>query len=247
MKQMIWKELRELEVGSNISWLYVPAGVVRFFGGRRRLYFESTDFLVFISFTASLGGFAFGLIQGYRESAQDRWAFLLHRAAANQIAAAKLLVGCGIQFVCWVTLLVGSALYLKLNNSFNHPFYWFTLLPALLVSLVFVPMYALGLLFFIWKTRRKIVKPMILGFVLSTWMTLASLPPSVGWSGLWGMAFSLAVLTLLSISAFLASYRSYGELESAGLPSRLFLHSGVVVTLTAVFMIVAQLVNSMVT
>ncbi|QDU79792.1 hypothetical protein Pla110_15060 [Polystyrenella longa] len=245
MNRLIWKELRE-----NWKWGVVLLGLQYLLfwyfteSDKGSFYFEDVDFLSFVLILASLTGFAFGLIQTYSESAQDRWAFLVHRSVTPvQIANSKLIVGATIQALCWLVLIVSKAVYLSFNHYFNHPFYWFTIIPTLLASLAFLPAYAMGLLVLIWKPRRYLVKPLSFGFVLLLWFAMMTGTQDSGWVGLWGLVVVLALFTPLAVAALYSAYRQFGELHQSALSSRLFLHGGIVVSLFLLFILGLQMVG----
>ena len=226
MKQLLWKELRE-----NLKWALLGFLFVYFtltYAMSEELYFEDYSVLRFYSLMGAFTGFALGFAQIVKESAPDRWAFLMHRSlSARQVLLGKMLVGITLFLFVWLAVTVAQAYYLVGVQKLAYPMFWFRPVPALVAVTIGVPAYLAGLMFLVWKPRWKATRLFFLGFVGMYAYAKTDFMFKFGWDFLW---INLLIDLLLSAWLFktvLNLYRVSGEQAQATRVSRMATLGGV--------------------
>ena len=214
MKQLIWKELRE-----NLKWALLGLLFVYFsltYVVNDGLYFEEFRVLRFYSVMGAFTGFALGFAQIVKESAPDRWAFLMHRSlSARQVLLGKMVVGITLFLFVWLAATVIEICYLIEMQKLLYPMFWFRPIPALVAVMTGIPAYLAGLMFLVWKPRWKTTRLFLLGFLGLYAYQKADLMFKFGWDFLW---VSLLIDLLLSVWLYktaLNFYRVSGEQAQA--------------------------------
>lgn len=135
LKSLVWKESREVAVFAIVAVLvefYLLAGLV---GLRVWPISDLLDLRASIPFigdvswlllvTAGVLAVLVGLWQTMRESAQNTWAFLLHRPIPReQIVGSKLAVGAALVLLIGGVPLAAYSLWAATPGTHASPFFW---------------------------------------------------------------------------------------------------------------------------